>query len=217
MKMKKAMFHHSKQRGITLLESLIAILVMALGILGILGAQMRTLSNTQTSFHRAQAIRLIEDLSERLMTTPNALRNADTYKSPWEAAPKDGKEKNEEEIADCYTQACDNTELAQFDISQWKAKVANTLPSGNASIFFADDETIDTNRRQLGVMVSWRENESSTTNDYLNPLNTSKGSGDGEEKTCPANQTCHLQFIPIVARCAPYFSGSSVQFFCPGS
>ena len=67
---------HSKtrQRGITLLESLIAIVVAALGILGILGVQMRTLTDTQTSMRRAQAIRLIEDLSERMRVHPNALR-----------------------------------------------------------------------------------------------------------------------------------------------
>lgn len=205
MKMKKSMFHHSKQRGITLLESLIAILVMALGILGILGVQMRTLSNTQTSFHRAQAIHLIEDLSERLITTPNALSNANAYILPSNEAP------------DCYSQACSNTELAQFDINQWKAQVANALPNGNASIFFSDDETLVTNRRQLGVMISWRENESSTANDYLNPLDTSTGGGADAEESCPDKKTCHLQFIPIIARCAPYFSGSSVQLFCPGS
>ena len=44
------------QRGITLLESLVAIVVMALGILGILGVQMRTLSDTQTGVRRAQEL-----------------------------------------------------------------------------------------------------------------------------------------------------------------
>jgi len=221
--MEEAMFHHSKpkQRGITLLESLIAIMVMALGILGILGAQMRTLNNTQTSFHRAQAIRLIEDLSERLMATPNALSNADAYISGWDNSTGDekGGENGEEasNAADCHLQACSNVDLAKFDIAQWKAQVANALPNGDASIFFTDDEAIAENRRQLGVMVSWRENEISTTDNYLNPLDASKGGGEGAEKKCPDNQTCHLQFIPIVARCAPYYGGSSVQIFCPGS
>ena len=69
------------QRGITLLESMIAIVVAALGILGILGVQMRTLTDTQTSMRRAQAIRLIEDLSERMKVNPNALSGINTYVS----------------------------------------------------------------------------------------------------------------------------------------
>ena len=61
------------QRGITLIESLVAIVIAALGILGILGMQMRTLTDTQTSVRRAQAIRLIDDLSERIKVCPNSL------------------------------------------------------------------------------------------------------------------------------------------------
>ena len=63
------------QRGITLIESLVAIVVMALGILGILGIQMRTLSDTQNGVRRAQAIRLIENLSERKKVNPNSAKN----------------------------------------------------------------------------------------------------------------------------------------------
>ena len=65
-----------RQRGVTLLESMIAIVLVALGVLGILGVQLRTLSDTQTAVRRAQAIRLIEDLSERMKANPAALTTA---------------------------------------------------------------------------------------------------------------------------------------------
>lgn len=42
----------TRQRGITLIESLVAIVVAALGILGIVGVQMRTLTDTRTSVSR---------------------------------------------------------------------------------------------------------------------------------------------------------------------
>ena len=200
------------QRGFALLESLIAIVVMALGILGILGLQMRTLTNTQTSLYRAQAIRLTEDLNERLMANPNAFLSTNDYLTGWENTPTSQ--------VDCNTTACGHAELAGFDIEQWKAQVRNTLPNGDASVFYAEDEVLEDNRRQLGVMISWRENEiidkeSKDAGSYLNPLNASTGSG--KAMSCPDNQTCHLQFIPVVARCAPYFAGTNVQIFCPGS
>lgn len=59
-----------RQQGLTLLESLVAIVVLALGVLGMLGVQMRTLAETQTGVRRAQAVRLIEDLSERIKSNP---------------------------------------------------------------------------------------------------------------------------------------------------
>ena len=76
-----------RQRGISLIESLVAIVVMALGILGILGVQMRTLTDTQAGVRRAQAIRLIEDLGERLQNNPDALGNLSTYTTKPDLAP----------------------------------------------------------------------------------------------------------------------------------
>ena len=63
---------HRRQRGITLIESLVALVISVLGIIGILGMQMRTLVDSQTATRRAQAVRLIEDLSERMRVHPNA-------------------------------------------------------------------------------------------------------------------------------------------------
>ena len=76
-----------RQRGLTLIESLVAIFVAALGVLGIIGAQMRTLSDTQTTVRRSQAVRLIEDLSERMKVHPNALSVLSDYTIGWTPAP----------------------------------------------------------------------------------------------------------------------------------
>ena len=145
--------HH--QHGITLIESLIAIVIAALGILGILGVQMRTLTDTQTTVRRAQAIRLIEDLSERMKVNPNALADLKAYTSDFSNQPA---------IGDCQTKACTHTQLAAYDLGLWKQNVSNTLPLGQANIFLAPGESVDANRRQLGVMISWRENERDISN-----------------------------------------------------
>ncbi len=84
--------HHRLQRGISLIESMVAIVVMALGILGILGVQMRTLADTQTGVRRAQAIRLIEDLSERMKVNPNALGSLGNYTTGWGRTGHTGSE-----------------------------------------------------------------------------------------------------------------------------
>lgn len=70
--------HHS-QRGITLIESLVAI-VVASRHSGHPGVQMRTLTDTQTSVQWVQAIRLIEDLSERMKVHPNAMGSINSHR-----------------------------------------------------------------------------------------------------------------------------------------
>lgn len=209
------------QRGITLIESLVAIIVAALGILGILGVQMRTLTDTHTTVRRAQAIRLIEDLSERMKVNPNALAGLKAYTSAFDNQPATG---------DCQTQACTHAQLAAYDLSLWKQSVNNTLPLGQASTFLAPGETIDANRRQLGVIIAWRENERdiADTSDkalYKDNIDASKflkadgsfGAGTDNGNACPEGFTCHLQYISVAARCAPYLGGGTTQFFCSGA
>lgn len=209
-----------RQRGITLIESLVAIVIAALGILGIVGVQMRTLSDTQTTVRRAQAIRLIEDLSERLKVSPNAMANLNSYVSDFTNTPSSG---------DCSTQACNQSELAAHDLYLWKESVSSHLPLGKASIFLADGETVDTNRRQLGVMIAWRENERDPDSSYKDSIDATKvRAADGslsagsdqskkDSQVCPDGSTCHLQYISVAARCAPYLGGGTIQFFCAGA
>ncbi len=213
---------HRRQSGITLVESLVAIVVAALGILGILGTQMRTLTDTQTTLRRAQAIRLIEDLSERMRVNPNALASLDAYVSDFSSSPSPG---------DCRNTACTQDLLSTYDIGSWKQSVRDTLPLGRANVFIAPADTTATNRRQLGVMVGWRENERDIANaadkkTYKDNIDATQvraadgtlSSGAGTAATCPDGFTCHLQYIPIAARCAPYQPlGNPVQFYCPGA
>ncbi|MEZ5629793.1 MAG: type IV pilus modification protein PilV [Burkholderiaceae bacterium] len=208
-----------RQRGITLIESLVALVVSALGVLGILGMQMRTLADTQSSVRRAQAIRLIDDLSERMKVNSNALMVLNDYTSGWTAAPPTAPA-----AKNCSAAKCSSTELAAYDIAEWKRSVQRMLPLGDAAVFLAPGETGISNRRQLGVMISWRENESDTSAGFKNSIDATKiiESGTvfdgGGNVTCPSSRTCHLQYIPVAARCSPYNGGGgAVQFYCAGS
>ena len=197
------------QRGITLLESLVAIVVMALGILGILGVQMRTLSDTQTGVRRAQAIRLIEDMCERMKANPSALANLSSYVSNFAASPT---------VPSCAS-GCTAANLATYDVAVWKRTVRESLPLGKASIFVAPGEA-DGNRRQLGVIVAWRENErdgmSTTDKAAINATLTAGAGTDTATNACPADHTCHLQYIIAPSRCAPYSPGGVTTYYCPG-
>lgn len=209
------------ERGITLIESLVAIVIAALGILGILGVQMRTLSDTQTGVHRARAVRMIEDLSERMKTHPNALVSINSYTVGWRVG--DPPTAQATTLCEGSTN-CTHAEFAAYDLSEWKRAVERVLPLGDANVFFAPAETTAGSRRQLGVMIRWRENERSTDDSYLASLLTTATDLGGDagipacniSPTSTPRYTCHLQYIPVSSRCAPYFADVTVQYFCPG-
>lgn len=199
------------ERGFALIESMVAIVVVALGILGIIGVQMRTLADTQTGVRRAQAIRLIEDLSERLKVNPNALGNIASYEiaaGPQPAPPN------------CKTNPCSAQNLALADIRNWRQTVVDALPLGDAVVFQVADEALPTNHRQLGVLLSWRENEradgtAAENAAYKNVFNLDATGVAGA--SCPSGRSCHLQYIQLTSRCSPYLLGgvAAPTVFCP--
>lgn len=198
----------NKQSGFSLLESMIAIIVMVLGVLGMLGVQMRTLTDTQGSVRRAQALRLISDLSERLQNNPDALGNLAAYTTTPTSS------------SDCSTNACTPSDLASYDIKRWQATVQSTLPGASATVFLPQNSS-----NQLGVLIGWNEsrylqNGQALNTDDANALNkylNTKISGtdsSGTAVNCPTGLVCHIQYIQPVQRCTPWSQGGGT-LYCP--
>lgn len=171
---------HAHQTGAALLESLVALLVLAIGVLGLLGVQLRNVTENQTANHRQIAVRLADDLLERMKTNPLGWAATNQYTVGWGAAPA--------AAVNCAAAACTGAQKAAWDLAQWKVVVAGTLPAGQATSFVSPADA-----RQLGVMVAWRANERSADADYVAPFNVSINDG-GTVVTCPAGRVCHLAF-----------------------
>ena len=64
--LKRWIFGYHKQQGVSLLEVLITIVILAFGLLGLAGLQAKIQLVEVESFQRAQAILLLNDMSERI-------------------------------------------------------------------------------------------------------------------------------------------------------
>ena len=211
---------HRRQRGITLIESLVALVISVLGIIGILGMQMRTLVDSQTATRRAQAVRLIEDLSERMRVHPNARDGLMRYMPAGTTIVSDFDHTPDPEDCIGTHPSC---ALFASELATWKESVENILRLGDASVFLAPWEDA-TAPSQIGIMVRWRENERTNDQgerdeDYMSALDTVTASG-GAAVACNGpndtiRYTCHLQYITVAARCAR--SQNDNKIYCPGS
>jgi len=196
------------QRGLTLIESLIALLVAVLGVLGIVGVQMRTLVDTQASVNRGYAISLIDDLAERIQTNPDALNNLSTYTTKPTSA------------TDCAAAQCAPDALATYDIKSWRDQVATALPGSQAIVFIPQGGA-----RQLGVLIGWADKHYSQTGANLStsditalnaelmkiiPANAKDSTGAAV--ACPAGLICHLQYIQPTQRCTPWGIGENALY-----
>ena len=112
-----------KNKGFTLIEVLIAMVVLAVGLLGLAGLQASSLSNNQSAYNRSQATQLAYDLADRMRanTSTAALTR---YTG---AIPTAG-------IATCLTTTgCTSTQMAENDLFEWNSAVTTTLPNGRAA------------------------------------------------------------------------------------
>lgn len=70
--MKPSKSFYAQQCGATLLEVLITLIILAVGLLGLAGLQMRLQSSEMEAYQRAQALVLINDMASRIATNRNA-------------------------------------------------------------------------------------------------------------------------------------------------
>lgn len=64
----------SKQRGVTLLETMIAVMVLSIGLLGVAGLQTTNLKNSQSAHQRTMAVMLTTSMAERIRANPATAR-----------------------------------------------------------------------------------------------------------------------------------------------
>lgn len=114
-----------RQGGFTLLEVLIALLVLSIGLLGLAALQTIGLRSNQMASMRTLATHGAYDISDRMRANPAGV-DAQLYVLNITATAPTSP-------VDCATNACTWTEMATFDLAEWLTQVTR-LPGGRGSI-----------------------------------------------------------------------------------
>jgi type IV pilus assembly protein PilV len=143
--------------GFSLIEVLIAVVILAGGILGMAAMQAMGLKNNLSAYQRSQATQLAYNMADRMRANLNA---AGTYATDATTA---SATQGQSAQASCLTTAgCSFTNMAVNDIYEWNAKVSNVLPSGEGIITFSDPV--------YTITISWDDDRDSTTNKLSFPM-----------------------------------------------
>jgi type IV pilus assembly protein PilV len=110
-----------KQSGSSLVEVMVALFVLAIGLLGVLGMQAKSIQYNQSAHVYTQAVYLANDIAERIRSNTAAATSYDGT-MPTTATK------------DCTTNACDGAELSTWDRVNWSENVTQRLPAGEGSI-----------------------------------------------------------------------------------
>jgi type IV pilus assembly protein PilV len=103
---------------------LVALVVLAIGLLGIAALYLNSLQSGRTAIYRTQAINLAADLADRIRMNRTAQAAYGTAFADVEAA-----------VAACETiGGCTDGDLASTDLANWKQEIAQQLPGGEGQV-----------------------------------------------------------------------------------
>lgn len=138
MKAQRSLPEPNAATGFSLLEVLIALLVLSLGLLGLAALQARTVQFNQGAYLRSQATSLAYVMADRMRANRDAALNGAAYDgvvyvdpAPACAAPGGG------------------ATVAARDIAFWRSALACSLPLGNGRI--------QRNGTVITISVRWDE------------------------------------------------------------
>jgi type IV pilus assembly protein PilV len=117
------------QNGFTLLEVLIALLVLSIGLLGLAALQTIGLRSNMMASFRTQATQVAYDIADRVRANP---MGEEFYVLPT-IDDDPGTPPSQACDDPARTSACSPEEMANFDMTQWRAAV-ELLPGGRSEI-----------------------------------------------------------------------------------
>lgn len=133
----------AKQTGSSLVEVMVALFVLAIGLLGILAMQSKSMQFNQSAHVYSQAVYLANDIAERIRLNAG---QAAAYVGDYDGVVQDAS-------TTCTTGACDAGGLVTWDKREWNNLIGNTLPSGKAKI-------TDTGAEAVKIEVSFDDSRS---------------------------------------------------------
>lgn len=138
-----------KQSGSSLIEVMVSLFVLAIGLMGILAMQVKSVQFNKSADSYTRAMTLANDIAERIRINP---KNVTAYAST--ALP-------EQPPTNCVTNsmsaaACTAAELVNWDLYNWSESLKQSLPAGAGSIA---EKTLGT-ATYLQIIVSFDDSRS---------------------------------------------------------
>jgi type IV pilus assembly protein PilV len=178
-------------RGATLIEVLIAILVLAVGILGLMGLQINGKRTNYEALQRSAAVGLAQDMMNRIRANPSVATGGAVLNSNYDTGDSTlhtftaggvGGGQITSTPTNCATTTCSTTQLAAYDLWAWEKKLDDAVTSNgliNPTGCIDVDNTTAVDGSLVTVMVAWESKIDLDQTDLLARMPALKCGGDG--------------------------------------
>lgn len=150
--------------GFTLIEVLIALVVLAIGMLGIAAVYLEGLRASRDALLRTQAVILAADMGDRIRANRYVLAGAQLYDPSATAATAN----NTCDKTTDPTSVCTPAQMFANDLARWQAALQARLPGGAGTVGFQLVNTIPT----YTITVTWAQPGDANGNTYILTVQT---------------------------------------------
>lgn len=113
--------NHRHQQGVSLIESMIALLVISIGLLGIAAMQITAMRMNTSALNHSQSVWIAYDMADRIRANYAQFDNYSAIDT------------NNTYTQDCMTSSCNSAEMITADAAAWSALIQN-LPAGRGLV-----------------------------------------------------------------------------------
>lgn len=156
---KKTMYASAARLGgFSLVEVLVALLVLSFGLLGLAALQTTSLKYNTGSYFRTQATYFVYDIVDRMRANSSEVSDGGVYDVANAAAAATAVGNYgtcKSSGCACNTSSCSSSNLAAYDLGTWYDRMAKVLPDAGTNL-----ATIDINgSKQVTITIYWKEQD----------------------------------------------------------
>jgi type IV pilus assembly protein PilV len=155
-------FRPSTGNGFSMIEVLIALVVLSVGLLGLAALQAEGLRGSSSALQRTGAVAYASDIADRMRANRMGLASYEVTFANKVAAGKDHKcaAGHDSENVIIAAQTCDPKQMAEYDLFRWKDEMDDRNYSGQIA-----SEGLD--NTQFTLTVSWKDRTLANSNEQF--------------------------------------------------
>ncbi len=142
-------------RGLTMIETLVALVIMSVGLLGIAALHVESVKSARSATLRTKAVALATDMAEKMRANLSGALNGDYIIGGGDMGSNHDCADDNDGGA---TVACSAEDMADHDVWLWKQRLGNPqsgLPEGATGEITSDGAADPT----FTITLAWEEND----------------------------------------------------------
>jgi len=141
-----------RQKGLSLIEVMIALAVFSFGLLALAALMASGLKYNTSALHRSYATNQAYDMADRMRANPLGL-DSEYYKNLSESDTDPG----------CIESGCTQEQMAQYDSWQWNTDNARLLPQGKGEVRLKSSDLESADFGMYTITISWNDDRDPDT------------------------------------------------------